>query len=167
MGTEAPLLTYFGEPKQTESVIKALKNDKAKIKITGLTGSSYSIITSSVIRKINQPHLFIFRDKEEASYFTNDIENLLKNDVFFFPESYRRSYQLEETNNSNILLRAEVLSKLNHKRNPIIITYSHALSEKVVSRKELKRHTVNLKKNDRITTEKLELMLDKFCAFTN
>ena len=82
---------------------------------------------------------FIFRDKEAASYFVNDIENLLKNEVFFFPASYRRAYQIEETDNANILLRAEVLNKLNNKRNPIIVTYSEALSEKVVSRKELKK----------------------------
>ena len=81
---------------------------------------------------------FIFRDKEEASYFVNDIENLLNNEVFF-PASYRRAYQIEETDNANILLRVEVLNKLNNKRNPIIITYSEALSEKVVSRKSSKK----------------------------
>ena len=92
-----------------------------------------------MVRDSSTPHLFIFRDKEEASYFINDIELLLNNEVFFFPSSYRRAYQLEETDNANILLRSEVLNKLNNKRNSIIITYSKALSEKVVSRKVLKK----------------------------
>mgnify|MGYP003984031479 CR=1 FL=1 len=156
MGGQAPLLTYFGEPKQTDALKVALKKEHAKIQLSGLIGSSYAITASSVVRESNKPHLFIFRDKEAASYFVNDIENLLKNEVFFFPASYRRSYQIEETDNANILLRAEVLNKLNNKRNPIIVTYSEALSEKVVSRKELKKHTITLKTNDVISLEDLE-----------
>jgi len=159
LGVEAPLLTYFGEPKQTNAIKEALENNLAKIQITRLTGSSFAITASAVVRKSNKPHLFIFRDKEDASYFLNDIENLLKNNIFFFPESYRRAYQIDETDNANILLRVEVLNKLNNKRNPIIVTYSEALSEKVVSRKELRKHTISLKTHDKIAMEELETML--------
>ncbi len=159
MGKQAPLLSYFGEPKQTDAIQSALEKGQIKIQLTGLIGSSFAITASAVVRNSNTPHLFIFRDKEAASYFVNDIENLLKNEVFFFPASYRRSYQLEETNNANILLRAEVLNKLNNKRNPIIITYSEALSEKVVSRKELKKHTISLKVGDKVAIDGLEEIL--------
>ena len=159
MAVQAPLLTYFGEPKQTEAIKTALEKTQAKIQLTGLIGSSFSLTASAVVRESNNPHLFIFRDKEEASYFINDLENLLNNEVFFFPASYRRAYQFEETDNANILLRIEVLNKLNQKRNPIIITYSEALSEKVVSRKELKKHTIGLKIADKIEIDDLEEML--------
>ena len=159
MGAQAPLLTYFGTPKQTNSLKSAVEIGNTKIQLKGIIGSSFAITASAVVRESNKPHLFIFRDKEEASYFVNDIENLLKNEVFFFPASYRRAYQVGETDNANILLRAEVLNKLNHKRNPIIVTYSEALSEKVVSRKELKKHTINLKLGDEIAIEDLEEIL--------
>ena len=159
MSKQAPLLTYFGEPKQADAIQLALENEQAKIQLTGLIGSSFALTASAVVRESNTPHLFIFRDKEAASYFINDIENLLRNEVFFFPASYRRAYQLEETDNANILLRAEVLNKLNNKRNPIIVTYSEALSEKVVSRKELKKHTINLKVGDEVAIDDLEEIL--------
>ena len=161
MAIQAPFLTNFGEPKQTDAIKKALEKENAKIQLKGLVGSSFAITASAVIRKSSTPQLFIFKDKEEASYFLNDLENLLRNEVFFFPASYRRAYQIEQTDNANILLRAEVLNKLNNKRNPIIITYSEALSEKVVSRKELKKHTIKLKAGDKITIEYLEEMLKK------
>jgi len=160
LGVQAPLLTYFGEPKQTNAIQLALEKEQTKIQLTGIIGSSLAMTASAVVRESNKPHLFIFRDKEAASYFVNDIENLLKNEVFFFPASYRRAYQIEETDNANILLRAEVLNKLNNKRNPIIVTYSEALSEKVVSRKELKKHTISLKIKDDIAIDFLEEMLD-------
>ena len=160
MGVQAPLLSYFGEPKQTKEIQLALEKEYSKIQITGTIGSSLAMTASAVVRQSNKPHLFIFRDKEEASYFLNDIENLLNNEVFFFPASYRRAYQIKETDNTNILLRAEVLNKLNNKRNPIIITYSEALSEKVVSRKELKKNTITLKINEKINIDFLEEVLE-------
>ena len=99
-------------------------------------------IKSIIIKK----HLFYtLNEKIKLGISIELIEALLNNEVFFYPASYRRAYQFEETDNANILLRAEVLNKLNNKRNPIIITYSEALSEKVVSRKELKRQTINIK----------------------
>ena len=160
MGVQAPLLTYFGEPKQTNDIQLALVNEQAKIQLTGLIGSSFALTASAVVRTSNSPHLFIFRDKEAASYFVNDIESLLRNEVFFFPASYRRAYQIEETDNANIFLRAEVLNKLNNKRNPIIVTYSEALSEKVVSRKELKKHTINLKVGDELAIDDLQEIIE-------
>ena len=156
---KAPLLTYFGEPLATEELKIALKKETSKIQLKGLVGSSFALTASAVVRESSVPHLFIFRDKEEASYFINDIELLLNNEVFFFPSSYRRAYQLEETDNANILLRSEVLNKLNNKRNPIIITYSKALSEKVVSRKVLKKQTISLKLNDKYEITDLEKTL--------
>ena len=117
MGAQSPLLIHFGEPIQANAIKSALNGKLSRIKLTNFIGSSFAMTASAVVRESNKPHLFIFRDKEEASYFLNDVENLLKNNIFFFPASYRRAYQIEETDNANILLRVEVLNKLNHKRN--------------------------------------------------
>jgi transcription-repair coupling factor (superfamily II helicase) len=38
-------------------------------------------------------------------------------DVLFYPGSYRRPYQIEDTDNANVLLRAEVLNRINSTRN--------------------------------------------------
>ena len=156
MALEAPILSHFGIPKQSKAIKKALENQEVKIQVSGLIGSSFAITASGVVVESSTPHLFILSNKEEASYFTNDIERLLKHEVFFFPASYRRAYQIEETDNANILLRIEVLNKLIQKRNPIIITYPEALSEKVVSRKELKKNSISLMISDQIEIEILE-----------
>ena len=85
---KAPLLTYFGGPLATKDLKIALKKESSKIQLKGLVGSSFALTASAVIRESSVPHLFIFRDKEEASYFINDIESLLNNEVLFFPASY-------------------------------------------------------------------------------
>jgi transcription-repair coupling factor (superfamily II helicase) len=44
-------------------------------------------------------------------------------DVLFYPGSYRRPYQIEDTDNANVLL-PEVLNRINSRKKPaIIVTY--------------------------------------------
>ena len=62
------------------------------------------------------------------------FENLLGDQqVLFYPGSYRRPYQIEETDNANVLLRSEVLNRINSRKPALIITYPDALFEKVVT----------------------------------
>ena len=97
----------------------------------------------------------VFNDKEEAAFYLNDLELLLNDkDVLFYPGSYRRPYQIEETDNANVLLRAEVLNRINSRKKPaIIVTYPDALFEKVVTRKELERNTLKISLNDNLSID--------------
>ncbi len=45
--------------------------------ISGLVGSSYSIVIAEVFKTADKPFLIILNDKEEAAYHLNDLENLL------------------------------------------------------------------------------------------
>src|SRR5699024_103236 len=94
-------------------------------------------------------------DKEEAAYYLNDLEQLIgEENVLFYPGSYRRPYQLEETDNANVLLRAEVLNRLNSRKKPaVIVTYPDALFEKVVTKKELKNNTLKMKVGDELSID--------------
>jgi transcription-repair coupling factor (superfamily II helicase) len=43
-------------------------------------------------------------------------------DVLFYPGSFRRPYEIED--NANVLLRAEVLNRINSRKKPaVIVTY--------------------------------------------
>ena len=120
-----------------------LSESKPKVHLKGVLGSSLSFTIASVFKTTNQPFLLIFENKEEAAYYLNDLEVLLDDkEVLFYPGSYRRPYQVEETDNANVLLRAEVLSRINSQKKPaLIVTYPEALFEKVLSRKELEKST--------------------------
>ena len=83
-----------------ESTFAARKKSQA----TGLVGSALSFVMHSLFKKAELPLLILFRNKEEAAYYLNDLEQLLNSeDVLFYPSSYRRPYQIEETDNANIL----------------------------------------------------------------
>ena len=73
---------------------------------------------------------------------------------FFYPGSYRRPYQIEETDNANVLLRAEVLNRINSRKKPaIIVTYPDALFEKVVTRRELEKNTLKVSVGDNLSID--------------
>jgi transcription-repair coupling factor (superfamily II helicase) len=41
-------------------------------------------------------------------------------DVLFYPGSFRRPYEIEDTDNANVLLRAEVLNRINSRNQPLL-----------------------------------------------
>ena len=148
----------FIQSKQAEKILSALKSKKAKIQLTGFSGSSFAVVSSQVIKNDSNPHLFIFREKESASYFINDIEELLKKDISFFPE-VNNINKLDSKNSSNNLLRTEALNKVNQNDKSVIITYSEALLNKILSKKELIKNTINLRIRDEILIFELEQKL--------
>src|SRR5690554_3296348 len=133
------------------------------IAVSGLIGSSLSMVLAEAFRPVSEgaelPFLLILDDKEEAAYHLNDLENLLGDQhVMFYPGSYRRPYHPdasgEETDNANILLRSEVLNRINSRKKPaFIVTYPEALFEKVVTRKELERNTLKISVNDQLSID--------------
>ena len=135
-----------------------------KTQIKGLVGSSLSFVIQSLFQKTELPFLLLFNDKEEAAYYLNDLENLINDqDVLFYPSSYRRPYQIEETDNANILLRAEVLNRINSRKKPsIIVTYPEALFEKVVTRKELDKNTLKVAVADQISIDFINEVLFEY-----
>lgn len=132
--------------------------------ISGLEGSQASLVAASQFLASDSDFLFILNDKEEAAYFLNDLEKLIgEKQVFFFPGSYRRPYQIEETENANVLLRAEVLNRLNSRKKPAaIVTYPEALFEQVVTKKTLNSNTLKLKEGEKIDIDFLNETLFEF-----
>ncbi|WP_394346650.1 transcription-repair coupling factor [Robertkochia marina] len=143
---------------------EAITDLQAKVHLKGLVGSALSFEMAAVFKEADAPFLLIMNDKEEAAYYLNDLEQLLGEDrVLFYPGSYRRPYQIEETDNANVLLRAEVLNRLNSRKKPaVIVSYPDALFEKVVTKKELDKNTLKLATGDQVTLDFLNEVLFEY-----
>ena len=152
---------------QSQQLLKlqnSIAQNHRNIQVKGLIGSSLSYTISSVFEEIERPILLILNDKEEAAYYLNDLEQLRKEvNVLFYPGSYRRPYQIEETDNANVLLRAEVLNRINSRRkSALIVTYPDALFEKVVTRRELDRQTLKVSVGDKLSIDFVNEMLFEY-----
>tara|TARA_R110002050_G_scaffold245922_2_gene383657 strand:- start:16409 stop:19849 length:3441 start_codon:yes stop_codon:yes gene_type:complete len=153
--SKTALLQSYAQVLQTQNLQSAIAVPQNKTHLKGLVGSSLSFVISNVFNQSEKPFLIVFNDKEEAAFYLNDLEQLCgEKEVFFYPGSYRRPYQIEETDNANVLLRAEVLNRINSRKKPaIIVTYPDALFEKVVTRKELERNTLKIAVNDKLSID--------------
>jgi transcription-repair coupling factor (superfamily II helicase) len=157
------LNTYDNAPK-IKQIVDSLQTPENKLFLQGLVGSSLSFLINSLFTKTEKPFLILFNDKEESAYYLNDLEQLIgEKDVLFYPGSYRRPYQIEDTDNANVLLRAEVLNRINSRKKPaIIVSYPEALFEKVVTKKDLEKNTLKVSVGDKISIEFINEVLFEY-----
>lgn len=155
------LVAVLEQNERVDTLSQAIQLPKNQIKISNLVGSALSFAISGAFKKSDLPFLIILNDKEEAAYYLNDLEQLLgEKNVLFYPGSYRRPYQIEETNNANILLRAEVLNHINSRKKPaLIVTYPEALFEKVVTKAELNRNTLKIEVGEDLSLDFINELL--------
>lgn len=153
--TKEDILKRYSESSNNKLLSQELNGEAARIHLKGVIGSGVSFVAIAAHQNVYKTNLFVLADKEEAAYFLNDLENILGSEnVLFFPASYRMPYEHEEIDNANILLRAEVLNKINSgKKHICIVTYPEALTEKVVTKSHLTKNTLEIKLGEKISIE--------------
>ena len=155
------LLSSFLEGKPYHQLSEYIKG-KTSCFAENLVGSSLSFVLFDIFKRTGQTLLFVGDDKEQAAYLLNDLELLLgQAQVLFVPSSYRRPYQTEETDNANVLLRAEVLSQLQQGAR-VVVSYSEALFEKVLTRQQLDKNTLTLKRGEHLSLDTLNETLFEY-----
>ena len=152
------LFDHYKESSLVQAIASHI-GERSKLRLKGILGSFDALITSLILSLKGGHHLIILHDKEEASYFENDLSNFLDDEYFLFPSSYKKPYSYQEIENANILQRAEVLSRINEKENLIIITYPEALSEKVINKRSLVTNTIRVHKGEQLDVEFLTDLL--------
>jgi len=158
------LLSKYADATGVIEAASAIAKRDSKSLLKGLYGSSLSFVVKALFDKSEAPFLLVLDDKESAAYHLNDLEFLLnKEDVLFYPGSYRNPYQIEETDNASVLLRAEVLNRIHSRKKPaIIVTYPEALFEKVVTKKDLEKNTLKIAVGDQVTLDFINEILFEY-----
>ena len=146
------LLKKYALLPQVSALANTLGKKSVKtIFLEGLMCSSAPMLFASLMTKTkSSTTLFILQDADEAGYFYHDLTQLLgKEQVLFFPSSYRRAIKYAQRDSANEILRTEVLAKLStvnatphsdqwsENCQLLIVTYPEAVAELVVSKKQL------------------------------
>lgn len=155
------LKTSFSSLEPINRTANELQLIGSKIAWNGLVGSSRSICASLVAQQTPGNHLFLLEDKEQAAYFLNDLQEMYpdQNNILFYPASYRVPYEIEKTDNANVVSRAEVLEKINNGKNLWIVSYPKALFEKIPSKKVLEKNILKLEKGKSYSIDFINEML--------
>jgi len=133
--------------------------------LEGLAGSSRTALIHACLSEVKGAHLILFQDKEEAAYFYTDLVTLdgSPDRTLFFPSSYRRSVQYQQTDEANIITRTQTLRRLSERRvASFIISYAEALVESVVSKKQLGETTLEIRQGEKIDMAFLEEVLQTY-----
>jgi len=141
------------------------KGDHKLQYLEGLTGSSRSALIHACLSVLKGDHLIVFQDKEEAAYFYTDLLNLdgSPDRTLFFPSSYKRSVQYQQTDEANIITRTQTLRRLSERRvASFIISYAEALVESVLTKKQLNETTLEIKRGEKIDMAFLEEILQTY-----
>ncbi len=164
MLTKEDILRKYNESPNNSLLTQELKGEQARIHLKNAIGSSVSFIIAAAFQNTYKTNLIIANDKESAAYILNDLENLLgQENVLFFPASYKMPYEHEAIDNANILLRAEVLNKINTgKKHICVVSYPEALTEKVVTKSHLTKNTLELKRGLKISIEFITDVLSEY-----
>ncbi|MAE82537.1 MAG: transcription-repair coupling factor [Flammeovirgaceae bacterium] len=140
-----------------------MKNKTVRLK--GMAGSFDAVFGAAHAAIHKKTNIFILHDKEEANYFLNDLRNFLPEEqLLLFPSSYKKPYQFEETENANILQRAEVLNQIISQPNEPhqVITYPDALYEKVINKRSLQDNTFVATVGEKLDIEFLSELLTSY-----
>ena len=159
------LLNLYKKHIQYKQLVEKLSDkDCRNVNLSGLYGSSTSVIASSLFQDIKKHILIILPEFEEAAYFYSDLTALLDNEqVLFFPSSYKRITHNEQIDQENIVLRSDVLNKLTRSENPyIVVSYIESISEKVIIKEILDDNTLKLFKGENVSIDFIHEVLYEY-----
>ncbi|QQQ26823.1 transcription-repair coupling factor [Chryseobacterium indoltheticum] len=134
------------------------------LSVRGSAGSSASVFAAELFLTHKKTVLFLVDDKEEALYINSEMEDLLgKESVLYFPATHMEPYQVEKTQNANLVLRTEVLNKINSEKSPkVIVAYIGALSEKVLKKEDFKAISHHIKTGDQLDFDFVDELLNHY-----
>lgn len=132
------------------NALSRLLEDKAKpnVFLRGLVSSATPMVFSAIFHKSPRTMLFVLNDADEAGYFYHDLTQILGSETaYFFPSSYRRAVKYGQKDAGNEILRTEVLAHLaasNGEKPMMIVSFPEALSELIVSKKNIRDNILKL-----------------------
>ena len=144
-------------------IFNELENSQS-ISVKGFAGSAPSVFVAELFLIQKKPVLFLLNDKEEGLYTTSELEELLgKENVLYFPPSHLEPYQIEKVQNANLVLRTEVLNRLNSETQPkVIVAPFAALSEKVLKKEDFKAISHHIKVGDTLDFDFVDELLTHY-----
>ena len=165
---------------QAGAIMKVQEDQQVRaIFLQGLMASAAPMLFAAIAERWQKTVVIVLNDSEEAGYFYNDLKTIVMPEdskdstaeVLFFPSSYRRAVKYGQRDAGNEILRTEVLTRLSAlatekgttNRLPLyIVTDPSALSEQVVSKRQLDERRLSLSVNQHIDIVEVEKTLRSF-----
>ncbi len=156
--------SLYGRSPQAKALLSLIgKQSQKTVFLQGLVCSSAPLFFASIRENLGKTVLFVMNEADGAGYFYHDLTQVLgQENVFFFPSSYRRAIKYGQKDAANEILRTEVLARLSQEKPIFIVSYPDALTELVVSKKNLDERILKLSVGQDISLTSIARTLREF-----
>ena len=178
------LVEIYADSTIVGQLAEGLSAPQARLHAEGLSGSLPAVLVAALAQRLTTSNqIVIAPTKEDAYYMASDLEALFSDEcgvqsdelsesrggasqlntqhstlnTYLFPTSYRKaySYDPEQTDNSNVLMRGETVKALSAGERCVVVTYPDALAEKVVAPKVLGDSTLRVSRGQQMEMDSL------------
>lgn len=155
--TASKIISKYKKDIKTIALTSFIKKNK-RVSLSGLSGNLTVIVPIAVSQNDNKNHCFVLPDKKKAFLFYSTLCDFLnKEQVFFFPYSFRKPYDNDLINNANVVMRTEAVQAISNikTKKTYIVTYPEGIFEKFPEPKTQKKLTLLIKKKKKINHQEI------------
>ena len=150
--------TIIGElgksPKFTE-IIKKMEKGTSPIAISGLTDVSETSIIAGINEYAKKSILLVTYNEIQAQKIVNDLK-YFTDKVLYFPKKEIVTYDYIAESKEIPYERIEILNKIHENKNAIIVTTIESIEQKIISKEELYKNVIKVKKGEKVDLEKIK-----------
>lgn len=140
-----------------KSVFEAIGNGMDSVSVSGMVGSSRTLLAAWIHQQTNKPLFFISPDQESSEKAHSDFKTFLGNDknIGFYPSWEIQPYEIRAPHAENIGDRLKVQYDLLTGWRGIICASANSLIEPTINKKDLLKLAIEIKKGESIDPDYL------------
>ncbi len=134
-----------------------LEQRRSPLYVAGLSGSAATFVSAALHKNLGRVQLWVCTDKDRASYVYSDLITWLsKQDVHFFPDSFKHPNRFDVPYAYHHLLRTRTLHHLAQSTKPIVVvSYPQAIAERVPQLEKLSHYALRLQQGQTYPVDEL------------
>ncbi|PWT97128.1 MAG: hypothetical protein C5B53_08530, partial [Candidatus Melainabacteria bacterium] len=148
---------FLDSPQYARLLARTARLSNSELNIAGLSDPAKSLVVSALLHEIKRPVFLIVADNHAGARYQQELENLLRFPIFFYPFSEVSPYEQVLSSPDNIAPQLEVLlHTLNGKTEPFLVLVPvRALLQRVHDSQTLLNNLLYLSVGDSIDQAKL------------
>jgi transcription-repair coupling factor (superfamily II helicase) len=152
---------FLDSPQYARLLARTARASNNEVNIAGLSDSAKSLVVSALLHEIKRPIFLVVADNHSGARYQQELENLSRFPVYFYPFSEVSPYEQVLSSPDNIAPQMEVLLHTQEaKLEPFLVLVPvRALLQRVHDRQTLMNNLVRLAAGDSIEPVKLAAQL--------
>ena len=152
------IIGELGKSPKFVSLVKNIENTKSPIEISGLTDVAETSIIAGVNEFTKRPILLVTYNEVQARKLAENIK-YFTDKVYVFPKKEILTYDYVAESKDLPYERMDVLNKIYDNKNIIVVTTIEAIEQKILSKAELYKNTLNFEIGKRCNIDEIKQKL--------